>query len=217
MQAPLGLWAYLPAVLDLSNPPPDFPDEVAIIVYVSRTVYDAKRDTSLSRRMYTHSHAAVFDMQRSMGQFPTPIGQPAVAANDPGADTWYLFDDPVDWQDGYTRIAFVTPPSGDPGFPAALRNSIRAAQGALSGDGCDQVVALATSTYAALWMHWPQRIPPALSKLQVLPADTTIERDLLCARALVRGDSEAGVHVDGPAAFSFVFARDLQYLGGETA
>jgi hypothetical protein len=216
MQAPLGLWAYLPAVLDLSERHADYPDEVAIIVYLSRAVYDAKRESSLSRRMYTHSHRAVFDMQRSGGQFPTPICQTSDAAPSQGADAWYLFDEPVDWQDGHTRIAFVVSSSTDADFPAALRASVCAAKTALHQSGCDQIVGLATPAYAALWMHWPAQDPHTISVLNMLPAGTHIERDLLCERAIVRGDDDTGVQITGPAAFSFIFSRDLRYLGGET-
>lgn len=216
MQAPLGLWAYLPAVLDLPDHPPDFPDEVAVIVYLSRAVYDSKRESSLSRRMYTRSHTAVFDMQRSVGQFPTPICQQRDPTRDDGADAWYLFDEPVDWQDGHTRVAFVTSQDTDLGFLAALRNSVKTASNALRDRGCDQVAALATPSYAALWMHWSIPDPPSVSGLNVLPPETRIERDLLCEPAIVHGDDEPGVSIAGPAAFSFIFARDLQYLRGET-
>ena len=215
MQAPLGLWSYLPAVLDLSPSGADYPDEVAIIVYLSRAVYNAKRESSLSRRMYTHSHTAVFDMGRSGGQFPTAIREPADAAQPSGADAWYLFNEPVDWQDGATHIAFVTPATADDAFPAALRSSVGDASDALRQRGCDQVVALATNGYAALWMHWSTGDGQPIAALNVLPADTTVERDLECRRAVVRGDEETGVVIDGPAAFSFVFSRDLRYLGGE--
>lgn len=217
MQAPLGLWSYLPAVLDLPGPEahaPEtrYPDEVAIIVYLSRAVYDAKRESSLSRRMYTASHAAVFDMDRSAGLFPTPFDEPVGAIAN--ADSWHLFNEPVDWQDGATRIGFITPATPGDRFPVALRSSVGAAKDALRQRGCDQVVALATTGYAALWLHWTAGGAPPLAGLDVLPADTTVERDLECQRALVHGDEEAGVDITGTAAFSFVFSRDLRYLGG---
>lgn len=213
MQAPLGLWAYVPAVLDLADRHRDYPDEVAIIVYYSRAVYDAKRESSLSRRMYTHSHTAVFDMQRSGGQFPTPIAGPVNATHDQGADTWYLFENPVDWQDGHTRVAFVVSSGTDSGFPAALRVSVSAAKTALRQRGCDQMVALATPAYAALWVHWPTNEPQTISDLDMLPAGTRIERDLACERAFMRGDHDIGVKITRAAAFSFIFSRDLRYLG----
>jgi hypothetical protein len=217
MQAPLGLWSYLPAVLDWSSPEQQYPDEVAIIVYLSRAVYDAKRESSLSRRMYTASHTAVFDMARSAGQFPTPIDEPLDAAAHSDADAWYLSREPVDWQDGATRIGFVAPSTPDVGFPAALRSSVRSANDALRQQGCDQVVALATPAYGALWMHFTTGGALPLPTLNILPADTTVERDLECQRAIVRGDEDTGVDINGPAAFSFLFSRDLSYLGGEPA
>src|SRR5687768_431106 len=75
MLAPLGLSAYVPAVLDL-DPAAGMPDEVAIIVYASVDAYNAARRESLQGRMYTHSHAGVFDMARSRGQFPGPTTAP---------------------------------------------------------------------------------------------------------------------------------------------
>lgn len=215
MQAPLGLWAYLPAVLDVQASTADYPDEVAIIVYFSRAVYDAKRNSSLSRRMYTHSHTAVFDMQRSSGQFPSASGELVVAAGK--ADAWYLADAAVDWQAGHTRIAFVVPPSRDPAFPSALRGLIVGGAGELREHGCDQIVTLATDNYAALWMHWDTEDPPPLSELELLPPSTIIERDLLCQRAVMRGDDDVGVEISGAAAFSFIFSRDLNYSSQEVS
>jgi hypothetical protein len=76
MQVPLGLYAYLPAVLDVEQDS-GLPDEVALIVYASMDIYLEALRNSLRRRIYTHAHTAVFDMQAlGCGSLPGPKIEP---------------------------------------------------------------------------------------------------------------------------------------------
>jgi hypothetical protein len=214
MQAPLGLAAYIPAVID---PPADsgLPDEVALIVYVSRAVYDATRETSLLRRMYTKSHAAVFDMRRSRAQFPGPSDEPATLAST-GEELryWYEFRDRVDWQDGATRILFVTPGGGESTFQQQLLEATRKAAPSLRARGVDQLIVGAGRNFAALWVHAAAPLADPDAVLDLVPQGCTVLRDLPASPAWVRGDADQGVRIDGPAAFSFLFSRDLKYFTG---
>jgi len=209
MQAPHGLAAYAPAVLDHPDPPQGYPDEIAIVAYASREIYDATHTSSLSRRMYTLAHWSVFDMDRSVATFPVSIeDNPADAAD----TTWYLFDTPIDWQDGETRVAFITPAAPDAGFPAALRASAHAAASTVHERGCDQVIAVATPDYAAVWMHTSTPPSAPLADLQLLPAGSVVTRELACQPAYMRGDDDGGVKISGAASFSFIFSRELRYF-----
>jgi hypothetical protein len=212
MQAPHALAGYAPAVLDHPDPPKGYPDEIAIVAYASREIYDAQHTSSLSRRMYTETHWSVFDMVRSTATFPVSIeDNPADDADTP----WYLFDTPIDWQDGGTRVAFITPAAPDAGFPAALRASARAAAPTVHERGCDQVIAVATPDYAAMWMHTSTPPSAPLADLQLLPAGSVVTRELVCKRQYMRGDDDCGVKISGAAAFSFIFSRDLQYFAAQ--
>lgn len=212
MQAPLGLSAYLPAVIDPGAGDADLPDEVAIIVYVAREVYEQKRTTSLSRRMYTHSHEAVFDMRASKAAFSEPIA--AYIGLDRIPDdgvAWHLRQVPIDWQDGRTTVYILRPRAGEV-LSGSLIKKIHDSGEALAGIGWDQVVGAVTGTYAALWVHGGVASDIASLRRELLPANVTVTRELECRAAPVRGDTESGVTITGPAAFSFVFSRDLSYL-----
>lgn len=212
MQAPLGLSAYLPAVLD---PEPDqgHPDEIAIIVYASREVYDAKRDSSLSRRMYTHSHAAVFDMDRARAQFAGPLSAPTVLdRNGVTSHAWCVTDASVDWQDGATRILFLEPVGPSATFHDDVIEASGRSSASLADAGCDQVIGLCTAAYAALWVHTVAPMHAPTPSLGLVPASARVVHELTCERAYVRGDDEAGVTVTRASAFCFVFPRQLSYF-----
>lgn len=211
MQASLGLSAYLPAVLD-PEPGSGLPDEVAIIVYSSLEDYHEKRSTSLSRRMYTHSHAAVFDMPRARAQFPGPIESPQILEKEGVTSrAWYLFDTPVDWQDGMARLVVLLPSDGRDISESAI-TAVATARGALVEAGCDQIVGVTTAAYAALWIHSTRALEGPVNELGLVPKGAEIFRDLPCRGAWVRGDDENGVTFDGPAAFCFRFSRHLPFF-----
>jgi hypothetical protein len=211
MQAPLGLAAYLPAVID---PPAGsgLPDEAAIIAYASLDIYQSTRETSLSRRMYTRSHAAVFDMGAAVSGFPTPAGSPTRVASSVGdVSFWHLFDHETDWQDGDARFLFLLAGSGDEALSTAVTEKAQEAADALRDGGCDQMIGGCADAFAALWLHAPTdagAIDPAV----FVPDGAAIFRDLRFQPSWVRGDAERGISIKGPGAHNWRFARDLRHF-----
>jgi hypothetical protein len=186
------------------------PDEVAAIVYASREVYDRFREISLSRRMYTRSHVAVFDMGRSIAQFP-------VADADVSADHHFTFlfaDAVVDWQSGSVRVLFVVPKASNAGFQQDLLKRLATLRGLAETSGVRQVLMASTKDFAAFWIHSEEPIGDKLDRLDLLPSDAQVLRNLEAVRALVVGDTEKGVTVTGPAAFTFRFERRLEFFDG---
>jgi hypothetical protein len=209
MLAPLGLCAYVAAALDF-NDGSGMPDEVALIVYASLDAYNAARQKSLQGRMYTHSHAGVFDMARSRGQFPGTLDEPNKL---PTVDrwSWYLFDRPVDWQVGSTRLLFITGKPTLGTMQDSLLRATRDASAAFEAAGVDQVIGVAAVDYAAIWIHGTalQQIDPAETGL--VPAGVKIARDLMAVPVPMPTGVE-GVTIANPAAFSFRFVRELRYF-----
>lgn len=210
MQAPLGLMAYLPAVVDPKHDE-GLPDEVALIIYVSNEVYQSTRSSSLSRRMYTRSHYAVFDMEAAVADFPAPVAAPRTVQSSLGpVDLWHLFDRPSDWQDGSARLLLLRPATEAADFRLRMSEAARSAAATLEGTGCDQVIAACTDGFAFVWLH--SRGDVAALDLSGLTSGTKVVRDLSYQSALVRGDMEAGVAITGASAFNWRFARDLRYF-----
>lgn len=212
MQAPLGLSAYVPAVID---PPEgsDLPDEVAIIVYASRAVYDRFRSTSLSRRMYTKSHVAVFDMDRSAAMFPEPASQPATRPFEGSvAHFGYMSETATDWQSGFVRIVLLAPDAPSDDFRDAALAAVANA-GANAGDiGVGQVIIGATPSFAALWIHADKDIADPATALGLVPAGASIVRNLAAQPAPVIGDTEPGQTITGACAYTFRFARQHEFF-----
>jgi hypothetical protein len=212
MQAPLGLSAYLPAVID----PPEgsgLPDEVAIIVYASRAIYDSFRNTSLSRRMYTRSHAAVFDMGRAAAVFPNPVAAPATGTFEgQEAHFAYMSDSATDWQSGYAKVLFIVPAAGTEGFAQDMLARVAAAKGSAADEGIDQIVIGVTDSFAALWVHSASPLAAPAEELDLLPANAELMRNLDAQPSMVVGDTEQGEAITGPCAFTFRFSRHLQFF-----
>lgn len=215
MQAPLGLSAYVPAVIDPEHDA-GLPDEVAIIVYASLEVYNRFRTISLSRRMYTKSHDAVFDMPNSIAQFPGPASAPE--QRKVGEDTQlflYLTETPVDWQAGATRVLLIVPDAPSPAFQDALRARLEVARGEAGELGVDQILAGIAPGFAALWVHSGEPLddPAALG---LVPDGARVFRDLPATPAPVIGDREKGVTFTGASAFTFRFSRVMEFFDDRT-
>jgi hypothetical protein len=209
MLAPLGLNAYMAAVLDL-DAAAKMPDEVALIVYASVQAYAAVRRDSLQGRMYTHSHAGVFDLANSRGQFPGPDSDPnRLAPIDRWS--WFLFDQAVDWQVGSTRLVFLQGGPSTGSLQQALLDATRAKKESLKAAGIDQLIVVATSDYAALWFHGPGDVAVDPQALGFVPAGTKIARDMVATPVPMPTTTE-GPTITGPAAYSFRFVRDLRYF-----
>jgi hypothetical protein len=209
MVAPLGLSGYVAAVLDL-EPQEGLPDEVALIIYASLDAYREARQNSLQGRMYTHSHAGVFNMALSRGQFPGPVSNPDILQ---GTErwSWYLFDTAVDWQYGTTRLIFLqgVPPQGQ--LQQELLAVTSANKELLLAAGVDQTVVVASQNYAAIWLHGPDTLSGDPESLGLLVKGTTATRDLLATPVRMKNGTE-GVSITGAAAFSFRFVRDPRFF-----
>jgi hypothetical protein len=210
MQAPLGLAAYVPAVLD-TEPGSGLPDEVAAIVYASRVVYDRFRETSLSRRIYTRSHVAVFDMGRSIAQFPQPLSSPTVVQVNGSAHHFtFLFPDGhVDWQAGSVRVVFLTPAVPGAVFQADMLHRLGASATAAAEAGINQILMLCGDGFAALWFHSGLSVADAPERLNLVPNGATVRRNLEAVHIPVTGDFSPGVAVNDAMAITFRFERKL--------
>lgn len=226
MQAQMGLNAYVPAVLDIAGVSADLedahaarlPDEVALIVYASLDIYRTAREKSLRRRMYTHSHAAVFDMDApgGVGQFPA---RPDAPAGPDATASWHLFDARVDWQEGASQLLFAVPASGGRGDPDALRQHTVGRSAALAAAGADQAIVLATPDYAVIWTHAPMELD--LEQLDLLHPSYRSIRRTLAARPvdmpvleedMAAGVTIPGITIDRASMFTFRFERDPRFI-----
>lgn len=212
MLAPLGLAAYLPATID---PEPDsgLPDEVALIVYASSSAYEAARRQSLEGRMYTHSHAGVFDMTRSRGQWPGSVAAPDKQS---GSERWCwtASDRAVDWQQGSTRVLVIAPAPGAPpqrAFQETLHSRAPAAVESLTRAGADQAIFLAAPGYATLWIHGPTAESTRIAEADWLPEGARLVRDLM-SRPVPMPTRSEGVQIAGAEAFCFRFVRELRFF-----
>jgi choline dehydrogenase-like flavoprotein len=218
MQAPLGLSAYLPAVTDV-EPETNLPEELALIVYSSLDDYNRTRNTSLSRRMYTRSHWAVFDMAKSRAQFPGPITAPVeLNQNQITSLAWYMSDRAVDWQFGTTRILFMQRSRSDVSLADSVLAAAREAAERIARAGYDQLIGVATDEFAALWLHASDDgVQPNVAELKIVPAEARLIRDLSTTAAFVRGDDEPGLTIDGASAYTFRFARNPRFFPGSVS
>lgn len=206
MVAPLGLAAYVPIVID-PDPGLGLPDEAALIVYASNAVYSNARANSVSGRMYTHSHAGVFDLPRSRGQFPGPAMAPDKSVVDPATNearwAWFLFEGAVDWQFGDSRILVLQ--CAVSGFQQILVDVTRAARPKLASAGVDQAIGVAGGGYGVVWLHSSRAIADVTARA-VVPDGAQVMRDLAPTPVI------EGPTITGPSAFTFRFARDLRFF-----
>jgi hypothetical protein len=151
IQAPLGLTAYLLAVLPEEKP--DFlPDEIALVFYISQKKYKQTFKTT-GGRTYGRLHSLVFDFKerRSRSGFPEHL------QNELLADTAYsVFTKNVDWMYGKSRV-FVGIRKTDISvekFMADGRNILlRYSQQV--GEDIDGAFVLFSNDYVVFWEHSP--------------------------------------------------------------
>ncbi|MCP4074016.1 MAG: amidohydrolase family protein [Hyphomicrobiales bacterium] len=122
LQAPLGLTAYLPALLH-EDRPAGVPDEIALVFFESQRTY-GDIFKSVAGRAFGMLHAPVFESATSRSGFPAPFGGD-LATGKPV----YLVDTTADWQNGHTRVIVGAKKNGQSqdGFLAELESATRAA------------------------------------------------------------------------------------------
>jgi hypothetical protein len=72
MQRLFGLTAYLPAVMPAAKPE-GVPDEIALVFYRSQQAYKGAGDCA-GGRAYGLLHSTIFDLDKSISDFPSPFG-----------------------------------------------------------------------------------------------------------------------------------------------
>jgi hypothetical protein len=98
MMEPLGLRAYLPALLPKHE---TLPDEIALVFYKSQAAYTATRNTPIAR-VYGPLHKTIFRMSadggapKSVSSFPSRWQ--AGSALEPGVPK-FVFGNALDWQE----------------------------------------------------------------------------------------------------------------------
>lgn len=183
---PSGLNSYLPAVLNL-DPSLQLPDEVALIVYPTVELYNESRQNSLIGRIYTFSHEGVFDMNRSRGQFPGTVEQPAKhTVFERWA--WYVSGEQQDWQRGNTRLLAIN--SADNSFELLLKFS-KEIKSNLAKYGINEIIICASTTFATVWFYSEHsNLDFELSTIG-FPKEVTVLKDLKANPFYLRNGNEA--------------------------
>ncbi len=147
--APFGLNGYLPAVLNLSDSE-KYPDEVALIVYPTRTLYDEARQINILGRIYTFSHNGAFDMVRSVGHWPGTTNAPLKHAT-LERWAWFTLGQALDWQKGQCRLFTVTSDTVDV-FDSLLEFS-KDVKNKLMNYGIAEMIVQSTRSFATIWLY----------------------------------------------------------------
>ena len=212
MQAPLGLSAYLPAVIDPGIELNHLPDEVAIIVYASQDIYNQFRSTSLSRRMYTYSHFAAFNMPRSLALFPGEADNPgSISRGTETSYSWYLMDQHIDWQSGSSRVLMMLP-EGESSTNSHIVSHQRSLIDELQKEGIDQGVTLYNPSYVVMWLHSSAETISESFANKLVPSGYTSFRNLESEIHYVLGDEDNGITIEGASAHNFRFSRQLRFF-----
>lgn len=150
MQSTLGLTAYLPTVLPYEKFE-TIPDEIALVFYESKDVYQHTFKTTAGRA-YGLLHSAIFDFheEASKSDFPILLNE-GVEWEQP----YYLFEDCPDWQAGKTRVLVGARKASQETeeFKDILFNALKQLQ-TLRPVGLDGVYFVVSNEYVVYWEHW---------------------------------------------------------------
>jgi hypothetical protein len=211
MLRPLGLHAYAGAIVD--EHPSDTPHETGLIAYPSRAAYRTIRERNLRGRLYTHTHAGVYD------DSPTPTGgRRSTAAwaeafadtSDAGARTYHLLSGSTDLQTGVlgVHIGIPTDPNtAGERFRTAVRAGLPQLRERLRDGGFAQCFFVLRDGFYLAWTHRADQRTDVDPLDGWLPEDTTRTASLVCEPVLALEDPPL-VTITEPAGFNFVFRRD---------
>jgi len=146
-QVPLGMTAYLPAVLP-DDCPENVPDEIALVFYESQSTYGRCFD-STGGRVYGLLHQTVFAPSSTSG-FPKKLRVP-IEPDTP----YYLFDQATDWQRGHCHVVVCQRPSEV--TAEQMRRDLTTVLGDLQAnppDSLDGAIVVASDEYFVFWEHW---------------------------------------------------------------
>lgn len=150
-QRPLGLTAYLPAMLPKEKPD-GLPDEIALVYYESQDVYRQAR-TFVGGQLYADIHDLVFFREKNLSGSPLKFS----GALEPNSAVFH-FDSAADWQLGASRVSVVARPSGLDG--EAYYRQVAEALRTLAAQkpaGIDAAVTAVADAYVVHWEHWTSR------------------------------------------------------------
>lgn len=204
MLQPLGLAAYLPAVIQEESDS-QLPHEAALIAWPSPAAQQAGTRATLRGRMYTQSHAGVY-APSSSATFPVPIEN-----FNPGTNgSLYLFGGATDWQSGsYSLFAAQKKDGQMPGnvFRNSIRQVLLANKALLSDNGVDQCIALAAENFVLVWSHYSaeKRDPHLLWESMTELVRPTIH--VLGSRLICRDEPPAVELTGSSVALNYIFLR----------
>lgn len=152
LQPPIGLRAFLPAMVPQTNKPPAVPDQTALMFWRTPTAHDEAKVT-LAERIYSNLHGGAFDMARSsLPEVPAKF-DPATPALEP-EQPYYLIDRLADWMLGSVhhlvgaRRLDLTVPD----FFAQAASAAKALQQATPA-GVDAALVCCGDDYLVAWSH----------------------------------------------------------------
>ncbi len=208
-QAPLGMTAYLPAVLP-DDKPDSVPDEIALVFYESREVY-GQTFATVGGRAYGLLHQTVFTTWRSPTS-PSKSGFPVLLGDELKSDTpYHLLRSRADWQHGLCRVLVGCRPEAQ--TPAEFHRALHTALARVRQEpprGLDGVIFSASDDCLVYWEHWrdgdsAEEVPIAgLAELvavilQATAAPRRVSSDFF--------EPEKGIEIEGAACFNFQFQR----------
>lgn len=212
MLQPLGLHAYAAAVFD-ENTARDTPHETGLIAYPSQAAYRTIRARNLRGRLYTHTHAAVYDeynpdgTRRSSAQWAEPFTD----SLDSAARTVHLLDGPSDLQRGSLSVHLGVPTDpgrvGDP-FRQAVRAALPVLRDALREQGFSQGFVTLRDKYYVAWLHSEAEGPHPDPVDDWLQSATRLAK--LDSERVLFLEDEPLMTIDRPSAINFVFLRSPQ-------
>ena len=199
MLQPLGLAAYLPGVL--AAPAAGLPSEFALICYPSAEIWDKLMHGTLRGRVYNQTHGGVY-ASTSGAAFPVRLADLPATARDP----FYLFDRPIDWQEGVTQVAVAARSASMTAtdFHANLRQAFRDMTDALVKEGVDQVIVAARDDFLVAWFHSDARSTLSLDFLSQFASSPSV---LLNQRVICR-DEPPVLQITESSAFNLIFLRE---------
>lgn len=211
MLRPLGLHAYAGAVVD--EHPADTPHETGLIGYPSRAAYRTIRERNLRGRLYTHTHAAVYD------DSPTPSGarrssaawaEPFADTSDASARTVHLLGGAVDLQQGTLSVQIGIPAdlsTAGERFRTVVRAGLPELRDRLRAGGFAQGFFVLRDGFYVVWLHRSDERTEIDPLDGWLAQDVTRTASLVCQPILSLEDPPI-VTITEPSAHNFVFLRD---------
>ncbi len=214
IQSMVGLTAYLPSILP-ADKPDAAPDEIALVFYAYPDAYDEAKET-VGGRAYSALHAVAFDLDRSLSGFPVLFEGIVV-----GEEKYYLFEQAVDWQQGYVNIFVgVRPADTDKAaFFEGIAEWLKKVQNQ-SNSGPDGAIASAGADYVVYWEHWPSEPSPGQSLIPSL-AKISIQAyyQAISPYNMPQGlwDKFPKLEIKGGESFNFQFTRHIHPVRGTTS